>query len=331
MRSSAALGADRMDTRVGPLRVEVLEGLRRLRVVCEPTDGLGFDLTFTGTVPATLEPRHFHRQLERVTFDTQRFVQTGHWEGTLVLDGTEHVVTPETGRGNRDRSWGVRPVGEAEPPGRRADPAEAESGTFFWIYAVAQFEDFSVYVVIQEDAAGRRIVEDAMRVWREGRGPATGGGSPAARGSGPAAGGGGPAEPEWLGRPEHAVRFTPGTRSAEGMRMEFVRPGGGRTVLEAEVRLPHLLGLGTGYGLEPDWRHGMWQGREVTQSVRHHVPDVDPVTVNFCPVDNLARFTLTEEAGEETAVAEGSGLFEIAAIGPHAGYGFADYMDGYRP
>lgn len=120
-RASKALGSDRMDVSVGPLRIEVLEGLHRLRVVLEPTPeapDLSFDLVFESDVPAALEARHFHRQLERVTFDTQRFVQTGRWSGTLTVDGETLPVTPDTWRGNRDRSWGVRPVGEAEPPGR---------------------------------------------------------------------------------------------------------------------------------------------------------------------------------------------------------------------
>src|SRR5580693_6474153 len=36
VRASRELGTDRMDTSVGPFRIEVLEGLRRLRVILEP-------------------------------------------------------------------------------------------------------------------------------------------------------------------------------------------------------------------------------------------------------------------------------------------------------
>src|SRR5262245_32343341 len=49
VRASRELGADRMDTAIGPFRVEVLEGLKRLRVVLEPNEhGLSFDLTWQG-------------------------------------------------------------------------------------------------------------------------------------------------------------------------------------------------------------------------------------------------------------------------------------------
>lgn len=105
VRGSKALGANRNELQVGPFAVEVVEGLQKLRVKLEPGHGdLSFDLVFDADGPAALEPRHFQRQLERVTFDTMRFVQTGRWTGSLTVDGTEFDVDPETWRGNRDRS-----------------------------------------------------------------------------------------------------------------------------------------------------------------------------------------------------------------------------------
>lgn len=135
-RASKALGSDRMDVSVGPLRIEVLEGLHRLRVVLEPTPeapDLSFDLVFESDVPAALEARHFHRQLERVTFDTQRFVQTGRWSGTLTVDGETHPVTPDTcaetatGRGAYARS--ARPNRPDGAPIRRSRASRTSSGS----------------------------------------------------------------------------------------------------------------------------------------------------------------------------------------------------------
>ncbi len=92
VRASKALGTDRTDTAVGPLRVEVLEGLQRLRVVLEAghpeTADLSFDLTFEGDVPATEEDPQKLRQLERVVMDTSRFVQSGTWSGASPSTGT---------------------------------------------------------------------------------------------------------------------------------------------------------------------------------------------------------------------------------------------------
>ena len=61
LRISDALGDDRMAQRVGPYRIEVLEPLERIRVVCDGDDhGVAFDLTWTGSFPVGrgARPRH---------------------------------------------------------------------------------------------------------------------------------------------------------------------------------------------------------------------------------------------------------------------------------
>src|SRR3954447_23641990 len=53
VRASRELGTDRLDSSVGPFRIEVLEGLRKIHLTCAPNEwGLTADLTFTGTVDA---------------------------------------------------------------------------------------------------------------------------------------------------------------------------------------------------------------------------------------------------------------------------------------
>ncbi|MGB3695839.1 MAG: hypothetical protein WBA05_00250, partial [Gordonia sp. (in: high G+C Gram-positive bacteria)] len=299
VRGSRALDADRSDLRVGPFLVEVIDGLQTLHVKLSPGHGdLAFDLVFDADGPAVLEPRHFQRQVERVTFDTMRFVQTGRWSGSLTVDGAHFDVEPDTWRGNRDRSWGVRPVGEAEPPGRRA--AETEATSFFWIYSVMRFADYAVVVIVQELRTGERIMGDARRVWND---PAR--------------------EPEWLGRVEHDVRFVSGGREPASATLRFVKPNGDEVVVECRPSLANYIGFGTGYGLEQDWRHGMWQGAEKVESLRHKVSELDATMRLFCPVDHLADFELTENGRTDA----GQGLFEFAVIGPHDQYGFADYTD----
>ena len=109
VRASRELGADRMDTSVGPLRVEIVEGLRKVRVVCEPNEwGVAFDLLFDGTVPVVEEPRTLQRQPHgRVTMDTSRYSQVGSWQGSLEVAGQHYDVTPDSWQGVRDHSWGV--------------------------------------------------------------------------------------------------------------------------------------------------------------------------------------------------------------------------------
>ena len=52
VRASRELG-DRMDTSVGPFRVEVIEPLHKVRLILEPNEhGIACDLTWEGAIPA---------------------------------------------------------------------------------------------------------------------------------------------------------------------------------------------------------------------------------------------------------------------------------------
>ncbi len=280
IRSSRPLGLDRLDTAVGPLRVEVVERLNRVRLVCEEMDGFALDATFQGAHPAYEEPRMLATSsFGRVTMDTMRFLQTGSWSGTLVLDGVQRQVTPDTFRGNRDRSWGIRPVGEAEPAGG------ATRSSFFWNYVVAQFPGFCLVYMAQEDAHGRRSLEEAVRVRADGN-------------------------VEHLGRPEHELEFIAGTRLVKRATVRF----GNGAVLTGEVLRPLHLARGTGYGFDPDWRSGMWQGEDLVVQRRDFDTSDPAITpVPGAIVDNLARFSL--DTGEV-----GHGLLEVMTMGPHARY-----------
>jgi len=290
VRASRELGVDRMDTTVGPFRVEVIEGLRRLRVVLEPNEhGLEFDLTWEGAVPAQAEPRHFIRQQERVIFDSMRLAQTGRWTGYVRSGDDEFAVTPDRWLGSRDRSWGVRPVGESEPPGIQSrNPAQ-----FYWMYAPMQFEGFAILTIVQEDAAGIRILEEAVRVWPEATGRA----------------------PQQLGRPEYRPQYVPGTREVQAATISFSPRDG--APLEVRVRpvLPVSIMVGTGYGLEPDWKHGMYQGPDlVVQGVTYDLANPADKARMWGMIDSVAAFECVEDG---TAVS-GSGLFEYWPFGPHA-------------
>ncbi|MGH9028188.1 MAG: hypothetical protein ACRDV4_01010, partial [Acidimicrobiales bacterium] len=154
LRFSDALGDDRSLQQVGPYRIEVTEPLERIRLVCDAgAQGVSFDMSFTGSFPAVEEPRHLMRQGGRVILDASRFAQVGTWSGTLCVDGEELTLDDDTWVGTRDRSWGIRPVGEAEPPGRSAAEPDEAFG-FWWTYVPLRFEDFAFLIILQEDGRG---------------------------------------------------------------------------------------------------------------------------------------------------------------------------------
>ena len=166
VRASRELGSDRLDTSVGPLRVEVIEGLRSLRLVCEPNEwGVAYDLRFDATTEALAEPKTISRAGTRITQDTFRYAQVGAWTGTLEVGGTTYDVTPDTWRGARDRSWGVRPIGEPEPKGIQAKFDPSGSMGFLHNWLPIQFDDHMIKITIDNDHAGRRVQEEAMLLW----------------------------------------------------------------------------------------------------------------------------------------------------------------------
>jgi hypothetical protein len=293
VRASRELGADRMDTRVGPFQVTVIEGLKRLNVTLAPNEyGLSFDLTWDGSIPAQVEPQHFIRWQERVMFDSKRLAQTGRWTGSITAGDDVLAVTPDQWWGTRDRSWGIRPVGESEPPGIQSK----NPGTFYWVYAPVQFEDHSILCIVQEDHQGRRVLEEAVRVPGFGAGPRGGGGGP-----------------EYLGRPEYRPVYADGTRDVVAATISFAPPGGKPFDLRVTPLLPVHLMVGTGYGLEPDWKHGMYHGPDlVVQGVSYDLAVPGDGARMWGLVDAVARFDYDGHTGY--------GLFEYFALGDHPSF-----------
>src|SRR4051794_17777133 len=229
VRFSDALSHDRMNQRVGGYRIEVVEPLRRLRLVCErPDPGLGFDLTWEGSFPAVHEQPHLMRAGARAILDASRFAQVGTWSGLIRVDGDDLAVTPETWVGSRDRSWGIRPVGEGEPPGR--DAAEPMAG-FWWLYVPLRFDDFAVVLIVQEQPDGFRTLNDATRIWPDGR-------------------------IEQSGWPRVEIRYRPGTRHPEHATIHCTAAGGEALPIEVDTLTFVGLNVGAGYGGDPDWGHG---------------------------------------------------------------------------
>jgi hypothetical protein len=290
VRASRELGVDRMNTTVGPFRIEVIEGLKKLRVILEPNEwGVAYDLTWEGFEPAHEEPRHFVRApQDRVTFDTCRLAQMGAWTGTIELPDKTVTASPDTWLGSRDRSWGVRPVGEPEPPGIGV---ATPMSTFYWNYAPIRFDGFSLFYIAQEDREGNRVLEEALRVWDDGR-------------------------HEHLGRPEHDLAFRSGTRMVDGGVITM-----GDLKVEVSPMLQCHLGIGTGYGFDVDWRHGAYQGPLVVQGLTLDLDDPADAARMMGIVDSAARFELDGQVGY--------GLWEYFVIGPHDKYGFKDLLDAH--
>jgi hypothetical protein len=294
VRASRELGSDRLDTTVGPFGVEILEGLRRVRVFCEPNEwGLAFDLVFEGSVPALEEPRTFQRHPHgRVSMDTSRYAQVGSWSGTLEVAGRRYEVTPERWQGVRDHSWGIRGVGEPEPPGIRVKAA-AQGFGFFHTWIPIQLPDRLLKLFVEEDRDGNRLVEESACI----RGFAQGGALLP------------------MGRPELRFAYRSGTRELARATILLDDPDGKPLRIEATPLRTVYLAAGSGYIPQPDWAHGMYHGPLVVQG---HTVDLSTpeARARWGPLyETLCRFELS--TGEVA-----HGLLENLVVGTYRPHGF---------
>ncbi|MEV6574663.1 hypothetical protein [Streptomyces sp. NPDC051577] len=298
VRASDALGDDRMNLRVGPLRIIVDEPLKRIGLHCDadPADpeGLSYDVTWTAEFPAVWEPHHVQRRGDRLMLEGRRFVQAGNVTGAIRFRGEELTLTPGAWTGTRDRSWGVRPI-PGEEGGRAAQEHRPEG--FHWLWVPVRFEDRFLMVIVQEDADGHRILNEAVQVFPEGD----------------------DRHDVQLGWPHTDIRYRPGSRHPESAVVHLTDPAG-RKPLELGVRILNSspLAIGAGYPPATDWQHGTWQGRAWTDRRSYDLsdPTAHPMAA-FGVTDHSARFTLDGRVGH--------GIFEHGSFGRHDPSGFTDH------
>lgn len=127
VRVSRAL-RPRYEAACGPLRVEVVEPLERVRLFVDPgSHGIQAELEWIATLPAQEEASRFTRVRGRIVEESRRFDQIGTCNGWLSLAGGERVELDHWWA-TRDHSWGVRErLGIEEPVTGPAAPPSAGS------------------------------------------------------------------------------------------------------------------------------------------------------------------------------------------------------------
>src|SRR5439155_11370079 len=140
LHASRCLEMERMDLSVGPISIDVVEPLAKLRIrVDAPQQRIKADVTFTRRSAPIEEPRFVRRIGPRTLMDYTRLTQNGRYQGWIELDGAREPIDGFVG--TRDRSWGVRPVGVRDPQ----PPSPAAPPQFFWLWAPTNFEGASLF------------------------------------------------------------------------------------------------------------------------------------------------------------------------------------------
>ena len=299
VHASSRLDPGRLRIAVGPLEVQVLEPMRRLRVVLGPNEaGLEADVTFTARTEAVEEPRFTVHRGTRVVMDYTRLTQFGTWSGQVALGGDAVALDGLDVLGTRDRSWGIRSVGEREGGAPGAAPQ------FFWLWAPLNLGGRCLHVDFQEDATGRRAHANGEIVPLLDRPDAP------VDLVAPAA--------ERVADVAHDVAWRPGTRRSEGAVLTLWPHGADPVVAELEPILDFQM-LGLGY-LHPEWNHGSWKGEEAVGVESWRPADLDPLAPHHLHVQQLCRVRVGDEVG--------TGVLEQLVIGPHEPSGFTGLADG---
>jgi hypothetical protein len=289
LRASKALGDDRLDSKVGPISIQVVEPYRKIRLkVAKNAFGITGDLLFEARSLPCEEP-HFLRRTKSglVAMDYTRMTQHGAWSGKLSLDGQVFDLSQGTWWGCRDHSWGVRNVGGRDPRG--APPTEPPQ--FFWNWAPCNFADLCTLFTSSEYSDGTRWHQSGVILTPYPDATATD------------------------AEIDHDLVFKKGTRHLESATL-YLRPKKGKDLELLVKPLYSFLMKGIGYG-EPKWGHGMWVGPN----------EVDGTEFDLSKEDPMANLHVQQVSEVTCGRRKGIGIYEIIAMGPVEKYGLKGLMD----
>lgn len=294
LRVSRILHMERMDTRVGPLAVSVVEPLHSLRVRVEPNEhGITADIVFTSRAEAIEEPRFTYRIGPRTVMDYTRLTQNGSYTGWIDVKG-KRIEVDDRFLGTRDRSWGVRPVGASDSQA----VAPARPPQFYWLWAPMNFEDRITLFHNNADETGKPWNMHAVM---------------APTGSGDA---------DHMKSCASRVIYKPGTRHALSATISMTDEHGQDYAIELKPKWNFFMS-GLGY-THPEWGHGRLHGELRVGYDCYETSKVNTSEFHFLHVQAFSHATLK---GPNGLVREGCGVLEQLVIGAHKPSGFTGLQD----
>jgi len=292
---------ERTEMSVGPLRLTVDAPMRRTRLVLDDNaSGLACDLVFSARTAAIEEGRQTLWSGARRTMDTTRFDVFGRWSGTIRSPDGDLAVSADSCLGVKDRSWGVRKLGEPDTGGA---PLNRPFGAFF-LWAPLFWDDHVTQAIFYDDIHGKPLIREAIEAPLYDHEPDL-----------PKAGDG---RDRRLATARHRIAWRPGTRLARSAEIDLVGHDDSLRTIALEPLLKfHMKGIGYGH---PEWGHGCWKGELETG---HDV--FDPATLDML---QPANFHVQQVVRANDGARTGAGVLEQVVLGPYAPAGFATMTDG---
>jgi len=295
LHASKYLKMERLDTQVGPIGIEVIEPLQCLSLTCDdPENGLQAELIFMGRHSPIEEPRFTQRTGTRMGMDSTRMTQNGCYQGWITLKGRRFDINPETYRGTRDRSWGVRPIG------MRDEQVNPDQGTpqFYWEWAPINFATWCSYYHFNADATGTPWNTKAVLVALDN-----------------------PNVHLEMTEQSSTLVLRKDTRHAQSATLKFKDAEDQQYILTLTPQFNFYM-RGLGYG-HPEWGHGLNHGTLETGFEEHKLSEVDLSSIEHFHIQAFCEAQLETPDGSVT----GSGILEQLIVGPYAPLNLEGIMD----
>ena len=291
---------ERTDMTVGPFTMTVVEPMRQTRVVITDNDsGITCDLTFHARTASIEEARQTLWSGARRIMDATRFDQFGRWSGVIRYPEGEIIVDQDVCRGTKDRSWGVRGVGERDVGGAPVAPM-----SFFFLWAPLVWDDHITHAIFFDGVKGNALVREGIVAPLY----ASSADIPGVEDG----------RDQRMATARHRVKYHRGTRLAESAEIDLVdHDGATRTIALEPILKFQMKGLGYGH---PTWSQGMWKGELAVGHEAFDPMQLDPLAPENIHVQQVVRAT----DGTRTGV----GVLEQVCIGPYEPSGFAEFLDG---
>ena len=292
---------ERSEMQVGPFRLEVVEPMRRARVTLDDnSSGSSCQLEFEALTCAIQEGRQTLWRDNRKMMDATRFAQFGKWSGEIRHpDGS---IAVDSCHGTKDRSWGVRGVGE---PATGGAPSQSAPGIFFlWAPLFWPGEHAHVsHAIFFEDHDGQPlhregIVAPLYQDTKELPGTEDG-------------------QAQRLLSVAQRVEYNPGTRLARRAEIDLDDHDTKRTIELSPILKFQMKGLGYSH---PEWGQGFWKGELATGGESFDPDKLDPLARENIHVQQVVRATDGQR--------NGIGVLEQVCFGPHRPSGLSGFLDG---
>jgi len=294
LRASRLLAMERMDTKVGPIAIEVVAPLRTLRLRVDDNEhDVKADVVFHARAFPVEEPRFTYRIGPRTILDYTRLTQNGVYEGFIEVASKRIELEPTKVLGTRDRSWGIRPIGT----GDQQPVAPPRMPQFYWLWAPLNFSDRFMLYHKNADADGTP--------WN----------------TASVLGGVGDGKPTRMASCSSRIVYKSGTRHAKSAIIEANDPYGRQWRAELTSKFNFYMS-GIGYG-HPEWGHGMYRSEN---ALGYDTYDLSSLNENDPRYQHVQAFVTAKLSGPDVE-REGAGVLEQLVVGTYAPHGLTGIFD----